>query len=237
VRRLSVATSLLIVVGFGLGLAALRNGDRAWASATYTVVLGCLGLAIVGAIVRVGLARTFCLGFTVFCGGTLALGFGGDRGEDGRRFGLGPRGPSPEAGEAPPLIFGEVLSALEEHVIARGGPPIGSTLQVKWGFAQYPYPATLLERKGGQFLVKYHDGTPEEWVKSDRIAGVSSAGYFLQVGYVLGGMVSGLVGGALCCLVHGGRPARPDADRSRAAAADPPRGVARESGAPGATIS
>ena len=71
--RFSIAGLMSIVVVAAVGLAALRSPSLAWASTLFMVTCGVFGLAIVGAIYRVGVARAWWLGFCVFGLGYLAV--------------------------------------------------------------------------------------------------------------------------------------------------------------------
>ena len=64
--RFSIAQLMAIVLYLGFGFAALRNADRFWASATYTLALIMIALASIGAFARRGTARMTWAGFSVF---------------------------------------------------------------------------------------------------------------------------------------------------------------------------
>ena len=64
--RFSIAGLMTIVLVAAVGLAALRSPSPAWAGTLFMVTCGVFGLAIVGAIYRVGVARAWWLGFCVF---------------------------------------------------------------------------------------------------------------------------------------------------------------------------
>jgi hypothetical protein len=64
--RYTIAQSMAIVLAVGFGLAALRNADAFWASATYTLAITMLAAALVGCIARSGVARSTWAGFAVF---------------------------------------------------------------------------------------------------------------------------------------------------------------------------
>ena len=71
--RFSIAGLMTIVLVAAVGLAALRSPSPAWAGTLFMVTCGVFGLAIVGAIYRVGVARAWWLGFCVFGLGYLAV--------------------------------------------------------------------------------------------------------------------------------------------------------------------
>ena len=90
--RFSIAHLMASVLGLGLGFAALRNADRLWASATFTVSMSIISTALVGALVRQGRTRPAWIGFAVFGWTYLLIGILPSRASGG--FGFGPL-PSP----------------------------------------------------------------------------------------------------------------------------------------------
>jgi hypothetical protein len=57
---------MVVVLYFGFGFAALRNANNLWASATYTLAIATIAAALVGALVRNGVARTAWIGLAAF---------------------------------------------------------------------------------------------------------------------------------------------------------------------------
>ena len=64
--RLTIANLMAIVLYAGLAFAALRNPNRFWASATFTLAILAVSAAVVVAVARKGQARLAWLGFAVF---------------------------------------------------------------------------------------------------------------------------------------------------------------------------
>ena len=64
--RLTIAQLMAIVLYLSLGFAALRNADRLWASATFTLSIVAISTALLGALIRRGRARPAWIGFAVF---------------------------------------------------------------------------------------------------------------------------------------------------------------------------
>jgi hypothetical protein len=64
--RFTIAQLMGMVLYLGFGFAALRNADEFWASATLTLALILITLAVVGALARRGRARTPWVGFAAF---------------------------------------------------------------------------------------------------------------------------------------------------------------------------
>ncbi len=75
-RRFSVRTLMVLIVGAAAGLAALRDASEIWAGIMLTLVLSILGTAIFGAIYKRGRRRADWLGFAVFGWGYFMLAFG-----------------------------------------------------------------------------------------------------------------------------------------------------------------
>ena len=64
--RFSLAQLMAVVLYLGLGFAALRNADRLWASATFTLSIVAISTALLGALIRRGRARPAWIGFALF---------------------------------------------------------------------------------------------------------------------------------------------------------------------------
>src|SRR4051794_22386192 len=64
--RITLAQLMALVLFFGFGFTALRNADTFWASATYTLAITLIAASLVGAIVRIGEARSAWIGFAAF---------------------------------------------------------------------------------------------------------------------------------------------------------------------------
>jgi hypothetical protein len=75
-RRFSVRSLMVLIVGAAVGLAALRNANFFWASATVTVVVVAVATSVIGALTLRGRERYACAGFAVFSGVYLAVAVG-----------------------------------------------------------------------------------------------------------------------------------------------------------------
>jgi hypothetical protein len=64
--RFTIAQSMIVVLLVGFGFAALRNADDFWASATYTLAITMITVAVVGALSQKGRARATWIGYAVF---------------------------------------------------------------------------------------------------------------------------------------------------------------------------
>jgi hypothetical protein len=76
VRRISVRTLMVLILGAAVGLAALRNANVYWASATTTVVVVAVATSVVGALPLHSRERSAWAGFAVFSGMYLAVAVG-----------------------------------------------------------------------------------------------------------------------------------------------------------------
>jgi hypothetical protein len=110
--RFSLARLMAIVLGLGLALAALRDADRLWASAAFTVSITAISTALVGALVRRGRGRPAWIGFAVFGWTYLLVGALPPRHSGGLGF-----GPLPW----PPGLIEWGLARLQPHL--RPVPP------------------------------------------------------------------------------------------------------------------
>jgi hypothetical protein len=64
--RFNIGTLVILVLFFGVGLAALRESNEIWDSSIFTLTLGVLLTSILFAIHRTETRRAFCLGFALF---------------------------------------------------------------------------------------------------------------------------------------------------------------------------
>ena len=71
--RTSIASLMGVVLVAAIGFAALRNSSVNWAGLMLMLTCGVLMLGVVGAVCRGPHERAWCLGFTLFGGGYLAL--------------------------------------------------------------------------------------------------------------------------------------------------------------------
>lgn len=95
------------------------------------------------------------------------------------------------------LITTRLLQRLHANVPREVGG-VGARVRVQWGNPRSYYPASILEKKSGLYLIHYEDrsSTPDEWVGLGRI---QSAGphAFVQVGHFLLAPLVGCVGGRI----------------------------------------
>jgi hypothetical protein len=75
-HRFSVRTLMILIVGAAVGLAALRNANVSWASATATVVVAAVATSVLGALPRRSREQSAWAGFAVFSGMYLAVAVG-----------------------------------------------------------------------------------------------------------------------------------------------------------------
>lgn len=92
--RFSLAQLMAAVIYLGLGFAALRNADRLWASATFTLSIVAISTALLGALIRRGRARPVWIGFAVFGWTYLLISTLPPRASGGLGFGPLPLPPS-----------------------------------------------------------------------------------------------------------------------------------------------
>ncbi len=65
-HRFTIAQLMALILYVGLSFAALRNANDFWASATFTVAILAVSVALVGVIARKGKDRMTWTGFAVF---------------------------------------------------------------------------------------------------------------------------------------------------------------------------
>jgi hypothetical protein len=121
--RFTLAQLMAIVFYLGFGFAALRNADEFWASAAYTLAAVSVSAALVGALMRRGVARAPWVGFTVFGYTYLLVAHLPDWGVGG--LGFGPI-------HKPLLLFEWATARMQPYVkplpAGMGGGPAGSYL-------------------------------------------------------------------------------------------------------------
>jgi hypothetical protein len=74
--RISIGGLMALVILAGVGFAALRSASELGASLLFTLALGLLATAILGAMFRRGRQQAFWAGFALFGLGSMLLGFG-----------------------------------------------------------------------------------------------------------------------------------------------------------------
>jgi hypothetical protein len=74
--RTSIRGVMAVVLLFAVGVAALREADDLWASALFSLTLGILGVAALGAAFRRGRSRASYAGAAAFGWAYMALCFG-----------------------------------------------------------------------------------------------------------------------------------------------------------------
>jgi hypothetical protein len=164
----SLMRLLIAVLLVALSLAALQSDSAVVSGLVFTIVLGLLCLAIVGAASRRGRGRVFWLSFAVFGWGYLFAAFG-----------IG----SPQS----PLRFYNRPELVTSHLLdlyARLRTPyrVGSKVVAQWRGGGY-YPGVIRQVKDGQYLVAWDDGDTPLFVSPYQIQG--STDNYQRTGHAL----------------------------------------------------
>jgi hypothetical protein len=114
--RFSIAGLMVVVLVCAVGVAALRYASEAWAGAMFTLALGVLAAAGLGAVYRRGRKRAFWLGAAVFGWGYLAACFG----------------PWSATEVRPHLITSTLLEWLYPRIHPQPPPPLSVTTNATW---------------------------------------------------------------------------------------------------------
>ena len=213
--RFSVTSVLIAVTLLGLAFGALESDSLFVASLVFTLNLGLLCVAAVGALAARGNRRVFWLGFAVFgwvysliAFGWLAsatraspayvwLGYGYQ--QDGYRS------------DRPSLVTNRLL---DWYGSLRAPRAVGARVMADWRGAGY-WQATIREVKNGRYRVGWDDGSPDEWVGPNQIQ--SSGRDVDRVGHSVFSPLIGMLGGILCWYLFADR--RVQAETSGAVAA------------------
>ena len=194
--RFSVTTVLIAVTLLGLAFGALESDSQLVGSLVFTLNLGLLCVAAVGALAALGNRRVFWLGFAVFgwVYSLIAFGWlasatraypayvwlGSGYQQDGYR----------NANST--LVTNRLLDL---YASLRTPRSVGSRVMADWRGAGY-WQATIREVKDGRYRVGWDDGSPEEWLGPNQIQ--ASGRDVDRVGHSVFSPLIGLLGGILC---------------------------------------
>jgi hypothetical protein len=182
--RYSLAMLITAVLVLSVYFAALRSATQEWASAALTLTVGGLAGGLLWGLFRPGADRAFWTGFELFGWGYLLLAmtpwFGGTL--------------------SPQLATTRLAGWLHARM------PLASQqdVQVEWHGTWWA--ASVLERDGRRFRIKYNGFGPEwdEWVGANRVR-LDNENHFLQVSHALAGLAWAIVGGILGTAAAGQR--------------------------------
>ena len=205
--RFSIATFLTVVTLLAIGLAAMASQSRLATSAAYTAYLVLLGIASAGALLAAGTRRAFWVGFAIF-GWTywfVEFDTSGSRSTPAPQtlsvtlFGLSGRSSAPQrSSPAAGLITSDLLDWLESVMTANLS--VGSKVMGQWRGGAY-YSGTITQASGGQYLIVWDDGSPQQWTPPSQIM-PNSPNLRLAAHATLGGLFA-LFGGALIAVMFG----------------------------------
>ncbi len=190
--RFSVSAVLVGVAVLALALGALESNSPAVHNLAFTVNLGLLGVAVVGAIVTGAGRRVFWLGFAVFAWSYSLVAFGS-------LFSSSVYNPSMWWSYSPQtverrtdLITSDLLGW---YGFLRQRVEIGTTVSAPWRGGGY-WPATINEMRQGEVFVAWQDGSPGEWVSATQVR--PTGRHIDRVGHSLFSPLFGLLGGVVC---------------------------------------
>jgi hypothetical protein len=193
--RFSVATVLIGMALLGLGLGALESNSPLVTSLVFTVHLGLLSVAVVGALMTSGNRRVFWLGFALF-GWVYSLAafgflFSSQRYNSGAYVWWG------YPNQTQPSTKSDLVTSqlLDWYATTRVRPKVGSEVIALWRGGGY-WPATIQQINGNSVLVAWSDGSPAEWVAASQIQ--SHWRDLERVGHSLFSPLAALIGGIVC---------------------------------------
>lgn len=204
--RFSIAHFLTVVTLVAIGLAATASQSRVATSLAYTAFVVLLGISTGGAILASGPRRAFWIGFAIFGWMYWFVEFNVEGGSYQPQpvavtlFNLsGGRSSSPPRAAPPPgLITGDLMNWLEATMTANLN--VGSKVTAQWRGGTY-YSGTITQASGGQYLIVWDDGSPQQWTPPSQIA-PNSPNLRVAAHATLGGLFA-LVGGVAVALLFG----------------------------------
>jgi hypothetical protein len=206
--RFSIATFLTVVTLLALGLAAMASQSRLATSAVFTVFLVLLGVATAGAVLATGPRRAFWVGFAVFGWIYWFVEF-----DVGRGSNTGPQpivtsisfltrqlGPRPQPATGTGILTGDLMAWLESAISAN--LRVGSKVTAQWRGGSY-YTGTITQAAGGQYLIVWDDGSPQQWTPPSQI--LPNSPNLRLAGHATFGGLFALLGGALVAVLFAER--------------------------------
>jgi hypothetical protein len=171
----SLASLLAIVTLLCFDLAALVSDSRLATSAAYTAFIALLCFAAAAALAAPATRRAFWIGFAVFGAVYWWAAFDAPQAQSNRNpwmmqwggiYGFGTSEPP-----SPTFVTSELLDVVEENIAPNYA--VGSHVFARWqGFGYYW--GTILQTDGGQYLIKWDDGSPPTWQAARDISGTSA---------------------------------------------------------------
>jgi hypothetical protein len=222
--RFSLGSFLIVVTLLALALAALVSQSRLAASAALTAYLVLLCLALAGALIPHTGNRAFWIGFAIFGWTYWFVEF-----DTGVNAAGQPRTTMamavytsfiPNQSAAPQhmgLLTQDVIEYLETHLTP--GREIGAKVMAQWRGGSY-YSGTILEANEGQYLIKWDDGSPQQWTPSNQIL-PHVPSMRVAAHAVMGGLFA-LIGGVVVALFFGSKRSAADPASTAAPANSPP---------------
>jgi hypothetical protein len=193
-RRFSVRSLMVFIVGAAVGLAALRNANAYWAMGMSIALIGTLATSVVGALILRGKEQCACAGFAAFCVVYLGVTVSGLS---------DPTAPlsyvSQVAGYSTPPVFGNLKGARSESA------------------AELESAEASGLNEGDLRRLKNNLKELDEQIESDQastnsadlwrswLPGAVNAGEFLRVGHSLFALLSGLAGSVVGTIFYARR--------------------------------
>jgi len=202
--RFSLLHFLIVITLLAVGLGALASGSRLAASGIYTLYLVLICLALAGAIIVRGEARSFWIGFAVFGWAYFFLAFDVSSSNQARNWGstwlsgISYSYYSSESPNASHLITTEIIDLLEDQLT--GSRQVGSKVMAQWSSGSF-YAGTIQSYDGTMYTVAWDDGSTPTAVSPSGIKGYTP--YARLSGHSLFGALAGLIGGILSALMFG----------------------------------
>jgi WD40 domain-containing protein len=196
--RFSLATLMIVVALVAVACAALHYATELWASALMTITVGLLLVGVLGACLREGPSRTFCLGWSIFGWAYLVLAL--------NWFG---------AGASQQLLSTKLLAYVHPRLQQNASVPLTVDFSLPLNTAQGANLSSLAFSPDGEMLTTAgSDGAVRIWSTTNgklvtTVVGKPSWEHFERVGHALFALLAATCGGAVAVLLAR-RTATPD---------------------------
>ena len=207
--RFSLLSFIAVLTLLALGLGAMASQSRLATSAAFTVFLVLLGIATAGAVLASGPRRAFWVGFAAFGWIYWFVEFDAGRGAT-----TGPQPvvtsisfltrqltTRPQSAPNTSLLTGDLMDWLESVMTAN--LRVGAKVTAQWRGGAY-YTGTIAQASGGQYLIIWDDGSPQQWTPPSQI--LPNSPNLRLAGHATFGGLFALLGGALVAVLFGKPP-------------------------------
>jgi hypothetical protein len=199
--RFSVASFLVAVAALAAAVGGLESNSDLVASLIFMLNLGLISFALAGAVLAVGSARRFWVGFIAFAGIYSLVAFGflfpASNSYPYQVFGYS------RSNDRPQLLTSRLLDL---YARLRAPRSIGDRVSAQWSGGGL-WPATIVGYRDGLYEVDWDDSSPNERVTYDKIHPMGRD--LERVGQSLFSLLFGFLGGVAAACLFAPRETKP----------------------------